>query len=148
MMKGSDEAGRISRLCAALVRITASLDLETVLREVVEGARALTNTRYAAITTVDASGGPQEFVTSGVSAEVELRLTSYLPDGLVLFEHLRDQEAPLRLEDFPAHLRSLGLSEKMALCRTFLGTPMRHGGSTSETSSWGQGGGRRLYRRG
>ena len=128
-MKENDEAGRISRLCAALVRITASLDPGTVLREVVEGARALTDTRYAAITTVDESGGPREFVTSGLSAERKLRLTSYLPDGLVLFEHLRDQEAPLRLDDFPAHLRSLGLTEEMALCRTFLGTPMRHRGA-------------------
>ena len=34
-MKRSDEAGRISRLCAALGRITASLDPETVLREIV-----------------------------------------------------------------------------------------------------------------
>ncbi len=39
-MNGSDEAGRISRLFAALGRITASLEPETVLTEVVEGARA------------------------------------------------------------------------------------------------------------
>ncbi len=41
-MKGTDEAGRISRLCASLARSTASPDPGTVLREVVEGARALT----------------------------------------------------------------------------------------------------------
>ena len=40
-MKSSDEPGRISSLCAVLGRITASLDLETMLREVVEGVRAL-----------------------------------------------------------------------------------------------------------
>ena len=127
-MKENDKTGRaavtpeerISRLYAALVRITASLDLNTVLREVVEGARALTSARCSSITTVDESGGPQDFVTSGLSAEEELRLTSYLTDGLMLFEHLRDQEAPLRLEDFPAHLRSLGLSEEMELPRVSL----------------------------
>ena len=127
-MKRSDEAGRISRLCAALARITASLDPETVLREIVEGARALTSARYGSITTVDESGGPQDFVTSGLSAEGKLRLTNCLPDGLRLFEHLRDQEAPLRVDDFPAHLRSVGLSEEMGLCRTFQGTPIRHRG--------------------
>ena len=58
-MKESDEAGRISRLCAALARITASLDPETVLHEIVEGARALTSARYSMITTVDESGGPR-----------------------------------------------------------------------------------------
>ena len=69
---------------------------------------------------------PQEFVTSGLSAEEELHLTNCQPDGLKLFEHLRDREAPLRLDDFPAHLRSLGLSAELGLCRTFRGTPMRH----------------------
>ena len=128
-MDGSGEAGRISRLCAALGRITASLEPETVLTEVVEGARALTGARYAMITTVDESGGPREVVTSGVSTEEVHSLTSCLPDGLRLFEYLRDQEAPLRVDDFPAHIRSLGLSEEMALCRTFQGTPMRHRGA-------------------
>ena len=37
-MKRVDEAGHISRLCAALARITASLDPEAVLAEVAEDA--------------------------------------------------------------------------------------------------------------
>lgn len=44
-MKGNDDAGRISRLCAAFVRIAARLDPETVLHEVADGARALTRAR-------------------------------------------------------------------------------------------------------
>ena len=40
---------RISALSAASLRINASLDLETVLNEVVERARALTGARYGAI---------------------------------------------------------------------------------------------------
>lgn len=39
-MKGIDGAGRISGLCAALARITASQDPGNVLREVVEGVHA------------------------------------------------------------------------------------------------------------
>ncbi|MYD92249.1 MAG: hypothetical protein F4Y02_00860, partial [Chloroflexi bacterium] len=128
-MKERDEAGRISRLCAALGRIASSLDPETVLREVVEGARALTSARNGVITTVDASGGPREFVTSGLSAEEMVRLKDFEPDGFRLFEYLRDQEAPLRLDDFPAYVRSLGLPEELAVCRTFQGTPMRHRGA-------------------
>ena len=61
-MNGSDEAGRISRLCATLARTTTSMDPETVLTEVVDGARALTGARYGVIITVDESGGPREFV--------------------------------------------------------------------------------------
>ena len=80
------------------------------------------------IATVDESGGPQEFVTSGLSPEVVGRLTSCQPDRLRMFEYLRDQEAPLRVEDFLAHLRSLCLSPEQGLCWTFQGTPMRHRG--------------------
>ena len=47
---------RLSKLCAAVLRISASLDLDTVLREVVESARALTGARYGGITTIDKAG--------------------------------------------------------------------------------------------
>ena len=47
---------RISALSAASLRISASLDLETVLNDVVESARALTGARYGAIATIDEAG--------------------------------------------------------------------------------------------
>ncbi len=46
---------RISKLSAASLRISSSLDLNTVLREVVESARELTGARYGAITILDDS---------------------------------------------------------------------------------------------
>ena len=57
---------RISKLCAAVLRASASLDLQTVLREIVDSARELTGARYGMITTVDAAGQPQDWVTAGV----------------------------------------------------------------------------------
>ena len=60
---------RISALSAASLRISASLDLEMVLNEVVESARALTGARYGAIATIDEAGAPQDFVTSGFTAD-------------------------------------------------------------------------------
>ena len=56
---------RISSLSGAVLRISASLDVGTVLRETVDSARALTGARYGAITTIDEAGRPQDFVTSG-----------------------------------------------------------------------------------
>ena len=46
----------MSALSAAVLRIGASLDLDTVLREVADGARALTGARYGAIVAVDHRG--------------------------------------------------------------------------------------------
>ena len=54
---------RISSLCAAVLRVSASFDLETVLRDIVDNACALTGARYGVITTVDDAGQPQDFVT-------------------------------------------------------------------------------------
>ena len=59
---------RISRLNAAILPISASLDLDTLLHEVVDSARALTGARYGMIATVDEAGTIREFVAAGMSA--------------------------------------------------------------------------------
>ena len=116
---------RISLLSAAAVRITASLDLDTVLQEVVDSSRALTGARYGIITTVDEAGKVREFVTSGFTTEEEQELVTW-PEGPRLFEHFRDLAATLRLADLPAYVRKLGLSSDLMRSKTLLGTPMRH----------------------
>ena len=118
---------RISALSAASLRINASLDLETVLNEVVESARALTGARYGAIATIDDAGVPQDFVTSGFTAEEHRKLVEW-PDGPRLFEYFRDLPGPLRLADVPDYVRSLGFSTDRLPSKTFQGTPMRHRG--------------------
>ena len=118
---------RISALSAASLRISASLDLETVLNEVVESARALTGARYGAIATIDEAGAPQDFVTSGFTAEEHRKLLEW-SDGPRLFEYFRDLPGPLRLADVPAYVRSLGFSSDRLPSKTFQGTPMRHRG--------------------
>ena len=118
---------RVSDLSAAILRISASLDPATVLREVVESARVLTGARYGIITTIDASGLPTDFVTSGFTAEEHDRFEAW-EEGRVLFGHFRDLEAPLRVTDLPAYVRALGFSPVLTLPKTFQGTPMRHRG--------------------
>ena len=91
---------RISSLSAASLRISASLDLETVLHEVVESARELTGARYGAIATIDESGRPQDFVTSGFTDEEHRQLVDW-SDGHKLFEYFRDLPGVLSLPDIP-----------------------------------------------
>ena len=55
---------RISKLSAASQRISASLDVNIVLREVVAGARTLTGARHGIIPTTGNSGQPQDYVLS------------------------------------------------------------------------------------
>ena len=55
---------RFSRLSSTVLRINSSLDLDTVLQEVVDSARALTGAAQGVITTVDAGGGLPSIVTA------------------------------------------------------------------------------------
>ena len=118
---------RISALSAAILRISASLDLDTVLREVVDSARALTGARYGMIATLDEGGAIEEFIAPGLSAD-ERRHMAEWPPGHRFFEHLRDLPGALRLADLPAYLRSLGYAEELTLSKTLQAMPMRHRG--------------------
>ena len=116
---------RVSRLSAAVLRISSSLDLDTVLQEVVDSACALAGARYGVITTVDDAGNVQEFVTSGFTPAEKQQMVDW-SEGPRLLNHFCDLEAPLRLSDLPAYVRALGFSSDLMRSKTMLVTPMRH----------------------
>ena len=118
---------RISALSAASLRISASLDLETVLNEVVDSVRALTGASLGGITTIDEAGAPQTFVTSGFT-EAEHRRMAEWADGPRLFEHFRALEGPLRSADFTAYVHALGFPTDRLPFKTVQITPMHHRG--------------------
>ena len=68
---------RISALSAASLRVGSSLDLDTVLREIAESARALTAARYAVITTTSDEGELADVVLSGFTPEEERLLEAW-----------------------------------------------------------------------
>ena len=116
---------RISNLGAAVLRVSDSLDLETVLREIVDSARGLTGARYGMIATVDGAGQPQNFVTAGLEPGYHAELASW-PDGPRLFAHFRNLPAPLRVADLPAYVGELGFATELIKSKTLQCTPMRH----------------------
>ena len=118
---------RISTLTAAILRISATLDLDTVLDEVVASACGLTGARYGVIVTVDEAGAPQDFVFSGVTPEEQQELLAWPGSGR-LIQHLRELPGPLRVADLSAYTRSLGIEPAQTFSRTFQGMPMRHRG--------------------
>ena len=118
---------RISRLTAAILRVSASLNPDTVLQEIVDSARAMTGARYGLIMTMDARGRLQDLVSSGLSKE-ELQRVLTWPEGQQLYEHLRSLSKPLRVADLPRYLESLGLAPNTWRTKTFQATPMHHRG--------------------
>ena len=117
--------GTLRALSAATLRVNASLDLTTVLQEVVDSARALTGARYGVVTTVDEAGQVQDFVSSGFTPEEHRQLAEW-PDGPQLFEYYRNLDAPLRLANLPAFVRSLGFPCELIISKTLQSTPMRY----------------------
>ena len=118
---------RISKLSGASLRISASLDLDTVLSEVVESARALTSARYGGISTIGDSGQPEDFVSSGFTPDQHRQLLAW-DDGLRVFERFRELEGSVRLTDLHSYIRSLGISPLAILPKTVQATALRHRG--------------------
>jgi DNA-binding response OmpR family regulator/signal transduction histidine kinase len=116
---------RISTLNAAILRISSTLDLDTVLAETVESARGLTGARYGVIVTVDDAGAPQGFFFSGVTPEEQEELVAWPGSGHLL-QHLRELPGPLRISDLSTYSRSLDIAPARTFSRTFLSMPMRH----------------------
>ena len=125
---------RLSRLSQASLRISESLDFDTVLQEVVDSARALTNARYGVLTTLDGSGRPVDFVTSGMTDDEHRALENFLPGGLMIFEYLSGLERPLRVGNYHSHIASLGLPEfSLVPAGSFMTAPIRRGGEAVGT---------------
>ena len=101
---------RLSRLSEASLRINESLDFDAVLQGVLDSARSLTDASYGAFVLLDDSGGIEDFLSSGLTAEQAQRMWD-LPDGMRFFEHLSRTEEPLRLPDLLSHIKSQGLPE-------------------------------------
>ena len=118
---------RIAMLAATSLRLSASLDLSTVLHEVAECARTLIGARIAAIVTIGSSGQPRNFVTAGISADEHRELLDS-PDGRQLFEHLRDIPEVLRLSDLSSFAQARGLSVDRLPSSDFLAMSLRHQG--------------------
>ena len=121
---------RLSRLSEASLRITEDLDLDTVLQEVVDGARSLTGAGRGGLIVVDEAGQLQAFLTSGVTEE-QHRLFVALPGGIDFFHYLTGMVEPLRVGDFSAHIASVGLPEvgpPLGPVKSFLAAPIRHRG--------------------
>ena len=121
---------RLSRLAQASLRINESLDFDTVLQEVADSARALTASRYAAITVLDEAGHLSDFIVSGLTKEEHQGLWD-MPQGLGFFQYLSGLEEPLRVPNIGSHLRALNMPEFLpsVSATSLLVAPVRHQGA-------------------
>jgi signal transduction histidine kinase len=114
----------LRRLLGAGRSLVSDLDLDTVLRRVLEAAVEITGARYAAMGVLDETRtGLESFIHHGIDPETRERIGD-LPSGRGVLGVLIDEPRPLRLADVSAHPRSYGFPLEHPPMRTFLGVPV------------------------
>jgi two-component system, NarL family, sensor histidine kinase DevS len=115
---------RLQRLIGVGRALVSHLDLETVLREVLETARQMTGARYAALGILDPDRERLErFITLGIDEEARKRIGP-LPEGKGVLGVLISDPKPLRLRMVGEHPKSYGFPENHPSMSTFLGVPI------------------------
>jgi signal transduction histidine kinase len=116
---------QLERLLGIGPALAEGLDLETVLRRIVDAAREVTGARYAAVGVLDQSGqGLERFITAGLSDE-EVASIGDLPRGRGVLGELIKRPSPLRLTEVGDHPRSYGFPVGHPPMHSFLGVPIR-----------------------
>lgn len=118
---------RLRDLLRASAAVVERLDLEIVLRRIVESAMTLVNARYGALGVIAPDGdGLERFIHVGVDAPTVARI-GHLPTGKGILGAVIDERAPIRLAHLGADPRSAGFPAGHPEMDSFLGVPVRVG---------------------
>lgn len=120
-------ADAIEALDAATRAIAEILDLEAVLRVIVERVRDLVDASYAALGIADAHGRLERFITVGIAPDVRAAIGP-LPVGHGLLGVIIREGATLRIPDISAHPDSYGFPPNHPPMTSLLGVPITVGG--------------------
>jgi two-component system, NarL family, sensor histidine kinase DevS len=115
---------RVYTLLEAVVAVGTNLDLEMVLKQIVEAAITLVRARYGALGIISEDGRLVEFVPVGLS-DTEIAGIHHWPEGRGLLGALITDPRPLRLPDISASPKSSGFPPGHPPMRSFLGVPVR-----------------------
>ena len=118
---------RLSKLSEASLRINESLDPNTVLQEILNSARSLTDARYGAIATFDDTGQMEDFLTTGLTADESRQLWEMVKEMTVC-----NITRPQRVRDFASYTKLLGIPQfrPPTEMSAFLAAPIRHQGKS------------------
>jgi len=119
-----DTRDRTHALLEAVVAVGSHLELEAVLRQIVEAAVELVSARYGALGVIGEGGRLAEFVPIGLD-ESQIAKIHHWPEGRGLLGELITNPRPLRLHDLTTDPRSSGFPDGHPPMRSFLGVPVR-----------------------
>ena len=115
---------RVHGLLEAVIAVGSNLELEAVLRRIVEAAVTLVDARYGALGVIGEDGRLADFIPVGMD-EGTIAGIDHWPEGRGLLGLLIKDPSPLRLADIASHPQSSGFPDGHPPMRTFLGVPVR-----------------------
>jgi GAF domain-containing protein len=115
---------RVNALFEAVIAVGTNLDIEVVLREIVEAAVKLVDARYGAMGVIGEGGRLAEFIPVGLSEE-EIATIHHWPEGRGLLGALITDPGPMRIANLGKHALSSGFPAGHPPMRSFLGVPIR-----------------------
>jgi signal transduction histidine kinase len=115
---------RVQGLLEAVVAVGTDMELEAVLRRIVEAAVMLVDARYGALGVVGEGGRLADFIPVGLD-EAAITGIDHWPEGRGLLGLLITDPRPLQLDEIASHPSSSGFPDGHPPMRTFLGVPVR-----------------------
>ncbi len=117
---------RVYSLLEAVVAVGSNLELESLLRSIVETAVSLVDARYGAMGVIaeGAEARLAEFIPVGLSQQ-EIDAIDHWPEGKGLLGLLITDPRTLRLSDIKEHAASFGFPPGHPPMKSFLGAPIR-----------------------
>ncbi|NUU21414.1 MAG: GAF domain-containing protein [Streptomycetaceae bacterium] len=115
---------RVHTLLEAVLAVGSDLDLETVLRRIVESAVSLVDAQYGALGVIGDEERLARFLPVGMTPETIAKIGPFPAGRGILGLVIRDPH-PLRLHEISKHPDSYGFPPGHPPMRTFLGVPVR-----------------------
>ncbi|MGW9211613.1 sensor histidine kinase [Embleya sp. NPDC055664] len=115
---------RVNGLLEAVLSVGSDLDLETVLRRIVESAVSLVDAEYGALGVIGDEERLARFLPVGMDPATILRIGPFPTGRGILGLIIRDPH-PLRLHDLSEHPDSFGFPPGHPPMNTFVGVPIR-----------------------
>nr|WP_282504678.1 GAF domain-containing protein [Streptomyces rhizoryzae] len=111
-------------LLEAILSVGAGLDVQQVLRQIVEAAVVVADARYGALGVIGPDGRLRQFLPAGLSEE-QFKAIGDLPAGHGILGELIRHPVPLRLDELGEHPASYGFPPHHPAMHSFLGVPIR-----------------------
>lgn len=113
-------------LLSTMKKAAGEQDVEKTLKIVLEGAKAITSARYAALGIFDQNRKVEKFIQIGME-QSSITAIGHYPEGKGLLGYIHETKTLLRVDDMKKHPRSVGFPAGHPAMQSLIAVPLLHG---------------------